>query len=68
MANIRSPEEFQNDILDLLQEFRWGTPTVLEQYLRVHVLLEPRIIELTAIMVGRIITDHLSKAAQAKRV
>jgi pyrroloquinoline quinone (PQQ) biosynthesis protein C len=40
MAKIRSPEEFQNDILDLLQAFRWGKPTVLEEYLRNHVTRE----------------------------
>lgn len=40
MVKARSPEDFQNDILDLLQEFRWGTPTVLEQYLRNHVSRE----------------------------
>lgn len=28
----RTPDEFQNAILDLLQEMRWGTPTIYEEY------------------------------------
>jgi pyrroloquinoline quinone (PQQ) biosynthesis protein C len=36
----RTPEQFQEAILDLLQQFRWGTPTLLEQYNRNHLSRE----------------------------
>ncbi|HEX9809185.1 MAG TPA: iron-containing redox enzyme family protein [Alphaproteobacteria bacterium] len=36
MAKARTREEFQDAILDVLEEHRWGTPTILEQYLRNH--------------------------------
>jgi pyrroloquinoline quinone (PQQ) biosynthesis protein C len=36
----RTPEQFQDAILDLLQQFRWGTPTLLEQYNRNHLSRE----------------------------
>ncbi len=40
MAKARSPQEFETEILDLLQEFRWGTPTLLEEYNRNHLSKE----------------------------
>ena len=36
----RTPEQFQNAILDLLQEARWGTPTILELFNRDHMSRE----------------------------
>jgi pyrroloquinoline quinone (PQQ) biosynthesis protein C len=36
----RTPDQFQEAILDLLQQFRWGTPTLLEQYNRNHLSRE----------------------------
>ncbi len=36
----RTPEQFQEAILDLLQQFRWGTPTILEQYNKNHLSRE----------------------------
>lgn len=36
----RTPEQFQEAILDLLQEFRWNTPTILEQFNRNHMSRE----------------------------
>ena len=36
----RTPEQFQNAILDQLQQFRWGTLTILEQYNREHLSRE----------------------------
>ena len=36
----RSPEEFQTAILDLLQQGRWGVPTIWEEYYRNHLTRE----------------------------
>lgn len=40
MPKLRTPEEFETAILDLLQEYRWGRPTYLEEYRRNHVSRE----------------------------
>ena len=40
MAKARTPQEFETEILDLLQESRWGTPTLLEEYNRGHLSKE----------------------------
>jgi pyrroloquinoline quinone (PQQ) biosynthesis protein C len=39
-AMKRSPDQFQEAILDLLQELRWDTPTYLETYNREHLTRE----------------------------
>ncbi len=36
----RTPEQFQDEILDILQELRWGTPSILELYTRDHLSRE----------------------------
>jgi pyrroloquinoline quinone (PQQ) biosynthesis protein C len=36
----RTPEQFQDAILDLLQELRWDTPTFLEEYNKNHMSRE----------------------------
>ena len=32
----RTPDQFQDAILDLLQEMRWDTPTYLEEFNKKH--------------------------------
>ena len=36
----RSGDQFREAILDLLQELRWDSPTILEDYLRNHLTRE----------------------------
>ncbi|MBV8489430.1 MAG: iron-containing redox enzyme family protein, partial [Candidatus Eremiobacteraeota bacterium] len=37
---LRTPEESQNAILDLLEEMRWRTPTIYDDYRRKHLTRE----------------------------
>lgn len=40
MSAPRPPEQFENEILDLLQEYRWAKPTLLDEYNRQHLTRE----------------------------